>query len=330
MFVSVVIPCYRSARILPELAARLRAVMTTAAVAYEVVLVVDGSPDDTWDVAAELALQYPEIRAIQLSRNYGQHNALLAGIRAAHHEVIVTMDDDLQHPPEEIPGLLAALTDELDVVYALPHDEEHGFARNLASRLVKAALCAPLGVQNARSISAFRAFRCFLRDGLENVHGPNASVDIALSWTTARVGATRVRMERRATGRSGYTVRRLVRHALNMLLGASVAPLRLVTYLGFLTGLAGVALLAGVLWKYVIGQTTVAGYTTIASMIALFSSAQMVALGILGEYVGRIHSTGMGRPMYVVRSDTGVAGHRVSAPAPSHRRPGVPAGRDVR
>jgi undecaprenyl-phosphate 4-deoxy-4-formamido-L-arabinose transferase len=304
--------------------------MTTAAIAYEVVLVVDGSPDDTWNVAAELALQYPQFRAIQLTRNYGQHSALLAGIRAARHEVIVTMDDDLQHPPEEIPGLLAALTDELDLVYALPHDEEHGVARNLASRLVKAALCAPLGVQNARAISAFRAFRCFLRDGLENVHGPNASVDIALSWTTARVGVTRVRMDQRATGRSGYTVRRLVRHALNMLFGASVAPLRLVTYLGFLTGLAGLALLGGVLWKYVVGQTTVAGYTTIASMIALFSSAQMVALGILGEYVGRIHSTGMGRPMYVVRSDTGVAGHRVSAPAPAHRRPGVPAGRDAR
>lgn len=304
--------------------------MSETTLGYEVVLVVDGSPDDTWSVAAELALQHAEVRAIQLTRNYGQHNALLAGIRAARHDVIVTMDDDLQHPPEEIPRLLGALTPDRDLVYALPYEEEHGVARSFASRVVKAALCAPLGVQNARSISAFRVFRTFLRDGLERFSGPNASLDIGLSWGTTKVGVVRVHMEQRQVGRSGYTLRSLVRHALNMLLGASTAPLRVVTYVGFLTGLVGVCLLGSVLWTYAFGETKVAGYTTIVSMIALFSSAQMVALGMLGEYVGRIHSAGMGRPMYVVRADTAAhtpntahAAHVAANPVPPPQVPSL-------
>ena len=175
-------------------------------------------------------------------------------------------------------------------------------------------------------------FRTFLRDALDQVSGPNAALDIALSWATDRVGVTRVHMEQRAVGTSGYTVRRLVRHSLNMLFGAGIAPLRMVTYVGMLTGLVGLFLLGAVLWKYATGHTTVAGYTTIASMVALFSSAQMMALGILGEYVGRIHSTGIGRPTYVVRSRIGCgpAGRAGRAGRQATARAAVPAGPDVR
>lgn len=307
MFVSVVIPCYRSSRTLPELTTRIHKTLRATVIEYEIILVVDGSPDETWDVAAELALRTPHIRAIQLTRNYGQHNALLAGIRAARHDVIVTMDDDLQHPPEEIPRLLEALTADTDLVYGLPREEEHGFLRSLASRSVKATLSGMLAVDGARSLSAFRAFRVSLRDGLEGVTGPNISIDVGLSWGTTRVAQQYVRMEQRSEGRSGYTLRSLTRYALNLLIGYSTAPLRVVTCLGFLTGVVGLALLGAVLWMHLHGETTVAGFSTIASMVALFSSAQMLALGVLGEYIGRIHSAGMGRPAYVVRETTGSA-----------------------
>ncbi|WP_406313525.1 glycosyltransferase family 2 protein [Streptosporangium sp. NBC_01639] len=306
MSVSVVIPCYRSARTLPTLVARLMPVLRDLSVRHEVILVVDGSPDDTWETAVELAHRFEGVRAIHLSRNYGQHNALVAGIREAGCEVVVTMDDDLQHPPEQIPLLLATLEgDRLDLVYGVPHSEEHGFLRNVASQLVKAGMAGGLGIRTARTISAFRAFRTCLRDGFEGLSGPHASIDVALSWSTTKVGSVRVHMIERAQGRSNYTPRLLVRHALNMLLGYSATPLRMASWLGFLTGVFGLLLGGTVLWRFAAGDTTVAGFTTIASMVALFSSAQLISIGVLGEYVGRIHGSGMGRPTYVVRERAG-------------------------
>jgi glycosyltransferase involved in cell wall biosynthesis len=301
MSVSIVVPCYRSASTLPDLVNRLLAVMPAVAPKFEVILVVDGSPDNTWDVARDLAARHGPTRAIRLARNYGQHNALIAGVRAARYDVVVTMDDDLQHPPEEVPKLLAALTEDLDLVYGLSEQEEHNFFRNVSSQLIKAGLSNAVGVPNARQLSAFRAFRTFLRGSFDQVVGPHVSVDVCLSWTTTRIGGVTVQMVERAEGRSNYTLRSLAKAGFNMILGYSTLPLRLVTYLGFIVGLGGLALLIRVMWLYLTHGTTVAGYTSIASMIAIFSSAQMIGIGVLGEYVGRIHAAGMGRPTYVVR-----------------------------
>ncbi|GGK67380.1 glycosyl transferase [Sphaerisporangium melleum] len=303
---SVVIPCYRSTRTLPDLVSRVVAVMDGRYAPYEVVLVVDGSPDDTWEVAAGLAARFPHVRALRLSRNYGQHNALLAGLRDARFEVTVTMDDDLQHPPEQIPALLAGLRDDLDLVYGVPYAEEHGPLRSLASRSVKAAMSGVLGIRTAGMISAFRAFRTHLRDGFDGFSGPHASIDVALSWATTRVGPVRVRMDHR-DGPSNYNLRMLVRHTANMLFGFSALPLRAASYLGFAVGLIGVVLGALVLWSFAAGDTTVAGFTSICLMIAMFSSAQLMAIGLLGEYVGRLHTNGMGRPTYVIRERTGAS-----------------------
>ena len=319
MRVSVVIPCYRSAKTLPDLTARLNAVLPTATEAYEVILVVDGSPDDTWEVARGLAVLHDHVRALRLARNYGQSSALIAGIRAAQHEVIVTMDDDLQHPPEEVPKLLAALTDDLDLVYGIAAEEEHGVGRSLASRIVKRGLSGVVGVANATVLSAFRAFRSFLVGGFDQVSGPHVSVDVALSWATTRVGATTVRMDERSVGRSNYTFTSLVKHALNLVMGYSIKPLRLVTIFGGVVGVAGFALFARVLWLYFDQETTVAGFTTVAAMVAIFSAAQMIAIGVLGEYIGRIHTHGMGRPTYVVRETAGATTRASVA------RPAVPA-----
>ena len=321
MFASVVVPCYRSAVTLPPLIARINEALPAHVSDYEVVLVVDGGDGATWTTANELQRRHRRVRALRLSRNYGQHNALVAGVRAARYDVVVTMDDDLQHRPEEIPALLAALTDDVDLVYGVADREEHGVARSLASRLAKAGIERMLHIRSARQISAFRAFRTFLRDGFAQLNGPHASLDVALSWATTNVAAVRVRMDDRTSGRSGYTVRMLVRHTLNMVLGYSSAPLRLVAYLGFAIGLVGVALLARMLFLYFSGQTTVAGFTTVASMVAIFSAAQLIAIGVLGEYVGRIHTNGLGRPTYVVRP------HAAFVPGPTTSD--GPAGADV-
>lgn len=301
MSISVVIPCYRSALSLPPLIERLLPVLEDRGEEYEVLLVVDGSPDETWDVAAMLAERHQGVRALRLSRNYGQHNALLAGIQRARFDTTVTMDDDLQHPPEEIPKLLSALEGNVELAYGVSRVEEHGVARSAASRAVKWTLLRGLSVESADSISAFRAFHTYLRDAFEGLSGRDINLDVALSWATTRAVGVTVEMGERTIGRSNYTTRLLVRHAINMVLGYSVAPLRFVIYLGLCCGVLGLVLLTVVMVQYFTGVTSVAGYTTIVSVVAIFSSAQLVALGVLGEYIARIHSAGAGRPTYVVR-----------------------------
>jgi undecaprenyl-phosphate 4-deoxy-4-formamido-L-arabinose transferase len=302
MFVSVVIPCYQSAPTLPRLVDRLATVLRGAVTEYEIMLVVDGSPGETWNVAARIAHEHRKVRAIQLARNYGQHNALIAGVRAARYEVIVTMDDGLQHPPEEIPRLLDALTDDVDLVYARPR-KEPGFVRNFTSQMIKVVLSGSLGVGSARSGSSFRAFRTFLRDGFDCVAGPHVSVDVALSWGTTRIRVVDVRMDKRTEGRSGYPSQMPLRYVVNILFGYSTVPLRFVSYLGLIIGAFGILLIGIVLWSYFSHATGVAGFTSVASMIALFSSAQMIGIGILGEYLGRVHASDMGRPTYVIRTE---------------------------
>lgn len=298
--VSVVIPCYRSETTLPRLIDRLLPVLAAHTSSYEVILVVDGSPDLTWEVARQLADDTESITAMRLSRNYGQHNALLAGVRAARFDMIVTMDDDLQHRPEQIPLLLDGLSPGVDLVYGVPGTENHGVARNIASRSVKSFMARALRIPSAGDISAFRAFRTRLRDGFAAMAGPYVSMDVALSWTTTRIEAVTVTVDARAAGESGYTTRMLIRHAANMVLGYSSAPLRMVSYVGLLCAALGTALFAYVLWSFFSGSTTVQGFTTLASMIAIFSGAQLLALGVVGEYLARVHLRSMGRPTYVV------------------------------
>lgn len=303
MNISVVVPCYRSAETLRPLVEGLAESLPAVADRFEVVLVVDGSPDDTAAVAEGLVAEFDFLRVLVLRRNYGQHNALLAGLQVAAYDVTVTMDDDLQHLPSQIAPLVAPLIEPgTDLVYGVPETEEHGALRSLSSRSVKAAL-ATSGVPNARYVSAFRAFRTVLRESFVAVRDPNVNLDVLLSWATDDVAVVRVAMARRQEGRSNYSFRRLVRHSFNMITGYSEGPLRLVTYLGFACALLGLALLVLVIVGWVTGRTTVAGFTTVASMVALFSGAQMLAIGVLGEYLGRLHFRSMGRPTYVVGKD---------------------------
>lgn len=300
--ISVVVPCYRSSETLEPLVERIRLALAPITNDYEVILVVDDSPDDTWEVVQRLSSQ-EQVRGLNLMRNYGQHNAILAGVLNAENELIVTMDDDLQHPPEAIPDLIRALTDEFDLVYGVAKVEEHGFWRNLASRAVKRAMVITLGVEHARKISAFRAFRNELKSPFMEVRDAFVSIDVILSWVTTRITSIEVEMERRAESESNYNVRSLFGHALNMVTGYSITPLKLVTMLGLATALLGFGLLVVVLVLFFTGRTEVAGFTTIASMVALFAGAQMAAIGILGEYLGRLHFRSMNRPTYVIRDE---------------------------
>ena len=302
--VSVVVPVYNSARILRDLAGRLRGSLEQAATRFELVLVNDGSVDASWGVITELGETYPWVRGISLMRNYGQHNALLCGIRAARYELIITMDDDLQHPPEEIPRLLEKLAEGHDVVYGTPQEERHTLWRAVASRVTKLALQSIMGVETAKKASAFRAFRTRLREAFASYAGPFVSIDVLLTWGTTRFAAIMVRHEPRRVGASHYTFRKLVTHALNMMTGFGTLPLELASLVGFAFTGFGVGVLVYVVGRYLIQGTSVPGFAFLASVIAIFSGAQLFALGIMGEYLARIHFRMMQRPTYSVQATT--------------------------
>ena len=302
--ISVVIPVYGSQQTLAELMDRLQAVLEDASRSWEVILVNDGSRDQSWSVIQELADRHSAVRGLDLMRNYGQHNALLAGIRAARNEVIVTLDDDLQHPPEEIPQLLAKLDEGYDVVYGTPQQEQHGLWRDLASRVTKLALQASMGVEVARKVSAYRAFRAQVRGGFVHYQGPHASLDVLLTWATSRFAAVPVRHEPRKAGASNYTFRKLLVHAVNMVTGFSVLPLQLASLMGFGFTFFGLLVLIYVLSRYFLEGGSVAGFPFLASIIAIFSGAQLLTLGIFGEYLARMHFRLMDKPTYVVRFTT--------------------------
>jgi glycosyltransferase involved in cell wall biosynthesis len=302
---SVVVPVYNSARLLPELLARLEGALARRPSPFEVILVDDGSGDESWTVIEGLRAQRPWLTSVHLMRNYGQHNALLCGIRRARHDVVVTMDDDLQHPPEECERLLAKLDEGYDVVYGTPQAERHGFWRDLSSRLAKLALRGSMGAAAARKVSAFRAFRRYLCESFADYQGQFVSIDVLLTWGTTRFAAVSVRHDERKVGASNYTFRQLLTHAMNMVTGFSSFPLHVVSLVGFAFTLFGAVVLVFVIGRYLFQGTQVPGFPFLASVIAIFSGAQLFAMGIIGEYLARIHSRMMGRPTYTVRATTG-------------------------
>ena len=302
--ISVVVPVYNSEHSLTPLVERLKAVLASRAARLEIVMVNDASRDGSWSVVEKLAREHAEVRGISLLRNYGQHNALLCGIRAATGEIIVTIDDDLQHPPEEILLLLNQLAAGADVVYGTPQRESHGLWRDLASQITKIVLQEAMGAEVARDVSAFRVFRAQLREAFSTYSNPSVSVDVLLTWATTRFAAVRVRHEPRTIGVSNYTFRKLLRHALNMMTGFSTRPLQLASLIGFGFTLFGMAVLVYVIGRYFIQGSSVAGFPFLASVIAIFSGAQLFALGIIGEYLARMHLRMMDRPTYAVREQT--------------------------
>jgi glycosyltransferase involved in cell wall biosynthesis len=302
---SVVVPVYNSERTLSLLVEKLGRTLSTIGDRFEVILVNDGSRDRSWPVIEQLAEAFSWVRGINLMRNYGQHNALLCGIRAAQFEIIVTLDDDGQHPPEEIPKLLRALDRGYDVVYGTPQKSQHELWRGWASRLTRLMLRMAMRIEIAGDVSAFRAFRTRLREAFADYGSPFVFIDVLLTWGASRFVAIPVRHDPRGAGVSNYTFRTLVTQALTMLTSFSTIPLRLASFTGFGFTLFGLIVLAYVVGRFVIQGGSVPGFPFLASIIAIFSGAQLFALGIIGEYLGRVHLRGMNRPPYVIQVLTG-------------------------
>jgi dolichol-phosphate mannosyltransferase/undecaprenyl-phosphate 4-deoxy-4-formamido-L-arabinose transferase len=298
---SVVIPVYRSARILPELHQRLTAVMKALDAPYEVIFIEDCGPDDAWRVLEQLAAVDPAVLAVQLMRNSGQSNATLCGMANSRGEIIITMDDDLQHLPEQIPNLLAGLKPDADVVMGAPNRKEHHWFRRLGSHMVHRANCYLLGKDPSLRFTSFRAMRRPVVDGLLTLRTLSPALGPMINSVTHRIVNVPIEHAPRREGRSTYTWRRLFSQTMGNLVGYSMLPLRLLAVIGLLGIVVSVVFAAVLLVRYWLGGINVPGWTSIALLLVLLSGFNFFAFAILGEYVLRILQRVNSTPQYLVR-----------------------------
>jgi undecaprenyl-phosphate 4-deoxy-4-formamido-L-arabinose transferase len=301
---SIVIPCYFAREFIAELVEEVHREVGAWCPTYEVILVNDGSTDGTWEVLLELQRRAPErLRCIDLMRNFGQHNALYVGITHARYDVVVTMDDDLQHPPGAIASLADALTPDVDLVYGVPKDEQHGLWRDAASIITKWAFEKGLGIDFASDTSAFRLFRRNATTCFGRFTGSFVDIDALLCWHTQRVSVVEVEHRPRPYGESSYTFVSLVGHALKMVTLFTTVPLRIISVVGFTFALFGMGVFGYVMLSYLVFGSVVQGFTFLASITALFAGAQLFSIGVLGEYLSRVHFQTVGYPPAVKRHD---------------------------
>jgi len=299
---SIVIPVYASAQFLDELHTRLTATMDAVGEPYEIVFVNDDGPDDSLSVLHRLHEADARVVVIDLMRNAGQHSALMAGFSVAAGRYVVTMDDDLQHPPEEIPRLIAAMaTNEADVVIGRYNTKQHAGYRNLGSWAMKALSWYTLGVPRNLDLTSFRLMHRRVVDAVVDFHGPRPRVGLIVFQVTRRIINVDVEHHPRRKGASSYALRKLVASAIDNVVNYSALPLRLLAGLGCITAAASTLLAVGYIVLYLAGGIAVSGFTTLVLLMLFFMGLTMAAFGIVGEYMIRIVSAAERRPRYIVR-----------------------------
>jgi glycosyltransferase involved in cell wall biosynthesis len=301
--VSIVIPCYNSEQTLGNLLEDINLEFKEKRITkYEILLVLDGPRDGTLQVAIDQQKKNKKITILELNKNFGQHAAIFAGLEESRFNFIVTMDDDGQHPVNSIYDLLTPLCGEIDVVYGVAIREEHNFVRSFFSRASKYLTFKLLKVPNAKDLSAFRGFKkiTIVETNFKNL--TSGVVDVVLHWNTNKFLTIKVEMSKRAKGKSNYSFYTLSKFAIQMITGYSVRPLRIATMAGILTFLASFSLLTFIAIQAVRGEIIVAGYASLSLFVLFLGSIQLVTLGLIGEYLGKVHEHSMGKPHYLVKN----------------------------
>ncbi len=298
---SLVIPCYNSAAVIGKLVSELERLRIEGS--HEIVLVNDGSQDETADVCRELVRDaVVPVTLVDLSRNFGEHNAVMAGLRVARGDYIITMDDDGQNPPAEMIRLYHfARESGKDVVYTHYAEKHHSRWRNLGSRFSNRIADLLLDKPKGLYLSTFRCIRSFVADQICRYEGPYPYVDGLILQVTQNLGVMQVAHVERAVGKSGYTLRRLVNLWLNLFLNFSVVPLRVSAVLGFVSSAVGFLATLVVVAEALFTDTP-RGWGSLMSVLLLFCGVQLLTVGLVGEYVGRMYLTANRRPQSVIRS----------------------------
>ena len=302
------VPLYNTGPTLVNLLAAFQELKVTFS--WELILVDDGSSDGTFQHAETLATGFPApITLVEFARNFGEHAAVLEGYRRARGKFIVNLDDDLQNPLSEAVKLIHSLkTTGLDVVYSKYAIKQHSWGRNFLSWAANRCATLVLGKPPDLYLSSFRAVRGELANRIVGYQGPYPYIDGLIIGATNRIGTLEVAHAERQAGKSGYTFRKLIRLGMTLLFDFSIMPLRIASMLGIALCSIGVLLLAGVILELYLFGPQQRGWASLMGALATFSGAQLLMLGIIGEYMGRSYLTVSGKPQSLVRQ---VHSHRV-------------------
>lgn len=304
---SIVVPVYRSESILPRLVEEIERAVAAAGYAdrFELVLVNDGSPDGSWGVIKSLATAHRFVKGINLMKNFGQHNATMAGLNHAAGEVVVIMDDDLQHPPTAIGELVAAIHSGYDVCYTQYVGRKHALWKKLGSRFNDMLATWILGKPRDLYLSSFKAMRRVVAAQVIKYDGPYAYVDGLILDVTRSITFVPIRHAERFEGEGGYGLKRSISLWLKMITSFSVLPLRVASLTGMLlAGFSAIAIVTIVINKLLYPQTS-AGWSSLVALILLMGGLQLLCIGVIGEYLGRAYLKINRKPQFVVREMVG-------------------------
>ncbi len=306
MKVSVVIPVYNGAKTIGPLVKEVEKELSSE-YELEVVLVNDGSPDDnSAQVCLQIAQNNPNVRFIDLSRNFGEHNAVMAGFNYCEGDAVVIIDDDFQNPPSEIVKLLAKLNEGYDAAFARYEVKKHHFLRNLGSRFNNVVASFMLSKPRDLYLSSFKAINRFILQELIKYKGPYPYIDGLILSVSRNYATVAVRHDLRREGHSGYTMGKLVALWLRMFTNFSVAPLRAATIIGFIFAGAGMAAALFFLVERLTHPDLPVGWASLIISLFVTSGVQLFAIGMVGEYLGRLFLKDAGRPQYIVRRTVNV------------------------
>lgn len=319
---SVVIPVYGSARILPELVRQLHEVLASLPGLdgrFEIVLVDDQGPDDSWTVIRGLAAQHDYVKGVALRKNAGQHNAVMAGLNFAAGEVIVMMDDDLQHSPQDIPALYRKLGEGYDVCYADFRNRHHAAWKIVGSavndRVARYLLKKPKGLY----LSPFKAIRRGVRDELIKYRGPHVYLDGLILTVTANIASVEVEHHPRFEGRGGYSFARSISLWLKMATNFSIAPLRLAAVVGFVFAGLGLVAVVWLTFERYANNNLPEGWTSLMVIVLIMGGIQLLALGAIGEYLGRVFLAINNRPQFTVAATVNIGEASAGRPSGAQR-----------
>lgn len=302
--ISIVIPVYNSEKSIAVMVEKLREFLQNK-VTFEIILVNDGSKDNSGRIIRELGQKYDNVTAISLSKNFGQHNAIMAGFNNACGEFIVTMDDDLQHPVEEILKLADfARANDYDAVYGEYLSKNHSLLKNLGSEMNN--LMADWIIKKPREIrfTSFRVIRSYVVREIVKYKAPYPYIDGLILRVTNKVGKVTIQHNERKYGKSNYTVRKLLRLWMNGFMNFSIIPLRLFTTVGILIAIIGFVAATVILFETIFLYKPLPGWTSLIVSTLIFSGVQLASIGMVGEYVGRIFLTQNGTPQYVIKENS--------------------------
>ncbi len=297
---SVIIPAYNEEGSIEPLYRRLTAVLTDLAAPYEIIFVDDGSKDSTFQVMKKLFESDSNVKVVQLTRNFGQHPALLAGFRVAKNKVIITLDADMQNPPEEIPKLLDKLKQGHEIVFGIPAVRKHSLFKRSISFFARWFLAKILPV-NATSISGFRMITLEVIQKLLSLEEKDKFLDGLLCWMGYNIAVVYVKHDVRKTGQAKYTLFKMLGMWFDIIVSFTNLPLKIATFGGIFFGVIGIILAVLYLARYFFGGYAVPGFATTIITVTVFSGVQLFCLGILGEYIGRMNKELKNKPDYVTR-----------------------------